>query len=123
MIKNIFIVIGIAALVWIFSLGWQIGAAELANVELQDDMKDAASQVGARIGFSSPMSDEGFRDTVIRKAQKYGIELVPDQVMVERTVSGDRTAMFLAADYRVPVHVLGFSRTLHFKPQGGEKLY
>lgn len=120
---KIVIVIGIAALVWAFGVGWRIGAAELANVELQDDMKDMASQLGARIGFSTAKSDEDFRNSVVQKAQKYGIELAADQVTVERTVSGDKTDIYLAADYRVPIHVIGFSRTLHFNPQSGERLY
>ena len=122
-IKKLAIVIGTTVLVWIFGVGWRIGAAELANVELRDDMKDMASQLGARIGFSPPMSDEDFRDAVIHKAQKYGIQLVPDQVTVERTGSGEKTAIYLAADYRAPIHVIGFSCTLHFNPQSGDKLY
>ena len=121
MFKKIAIVIGMAALVWVFSLGWQIGAAELANVELQGDLKDVASQLGAWIGFSAPMSDEGFRDTVVRKAQKDGIELSPDQVTVVRTTSGDKVSIYLAVDYRVPIHVPGFFHTLHFHDQGGRK--
>lgn len=123
MIKKFGIVLGIGVLAWIFSAGWQVGAAELANIELRDDMKDMASQLAAHIGFSPPKSDEDFRAAVVRKAQSYGIDLAPDQVIVERTVSGDITTIYLAADYRVPIHMIGFSETLHFKPQSGEKLY
>jgi len=121
--KKIAIVIGVVALVWIFSLGWQIGAAELANVELRDDLKDVASQLGAHIGFSPPMSDEGFRDTVVRKAENDGIKLSPEQVTVVRTTSGDRVAIYLSVDYRAPIHVPGFSTTLHFHDEGGQKVY
>lgn len=122
-IKKLGIIVAVGVLVWIFSAAWQVGAAELANVELRDDMRDMVSQLGARIGFSPAKSDEDFRNAVVQKAQKYGIELAPGQVTVERIVSGDKTDIYLAADYRASIHVIGFSRTLHFKPESGERLY
>jgi hypothetical protein len=122
-IKKLAIGVAIVVPVWIFSIGWQVGAAELGNIELQDDMKDMASQLGARIGFSAAKSDDDFRKAVIQKAQKYGIELEPEQVTVERTTSGDKTAIYLSADYRVHIHVVGFSHELHFQPHSDRVFY
>ena len=111
------IIAGVAILLVIWSAGWQIGKWELANVELRDDMHDMASQLGARIGFSAPLSDEEFRNEVMRKAQKYGIQLSPEQVTVVRTGEGLDTRMYLAANYSVPVQLPGFSFHLHFTPK------
>ena len=102
MIKKLAIVIGIAALAWILSVGWQVGSAELANIELRDDMKGMASQLAAHIGFSPAKSDEDFRAAVVREGQGYGIDLDPDQVTVERTVlgTGRRSIWRLTIAYR-----------------------
>jgi len=45
--------------------GWQIGASELANYELKDDLKDLASQNSACIGLAAPRSDDDRREAVI----------------------------------------------------------
>lgn len=119
--RNVKIIVGLAILILGCSAGWQIGACEVANVELRDDMKDLTSQLGARIGLTSAMSDEDFRNDVLRKAKRYDIQLTPEQVTVQRTGEGIRANMYLAADYTVPIHLPGFSFQLHFSPESGTK--
>lgn len=109
-------IIALAALV-----GWQVAACELANIELRDDMKDLASQLGGRIGFTPPSSDEDFRQAVIKHALKYGIQLAPEQVTVARTGTGVAAEIYLAADYTAAIQLPGFSFTLHFTPWAGKK--
>ena len=106
---------------WAVGVGWQITPCELANVELRDDMKDLAAQLGVRSGLTSPSSDEDFRNDVLRKARKYDIQLAPEQVTVQRTGDGIETRIYLAADYTVPIHLPGFSFELHFSPTSGNK--
>ena len=119
--KNLKIIAGTAVFLLICSVGWQIGACELANVELRDDMHDMASQLGARIGYGNALSDEDFRNEVIRKARKYDIQLAPQQVTVVRNGEGIQATMYLAADYTVPINLPGFSFQLHFTPESGIK--
>ncbi len=113
------IMLAIAVLLVIVVLGWQIGSCEVANFELQDDMKDLASQAGARIGLSHPPSDDDLRETIVRKAKERGIELKPDWVKVRRTGSGDASTVYLEADYDILVKLSGFAFALHFKPSAG----
>ncbi|GAC1438359.1 MAG: hypothetical protein NVS1B11_22680 [Terriglobales bacterium] len=94
------IILGIAIFAVIVSAGWQIGSSELANVELQDDMRDMASQVGAHFGFAPPSSDEELVRKVIRKAQEHDIELTPEQVTVNRTGTNEYTTLYLALTTR-----------------------
>jgi hypothetical protein len=115
--------IGIAILVVTLIVGWQIGSRELANMELQDDMQDLASQAGARVGFVEPRSDEDLRRAVMRKAKEHDIELDPEQVRVQRTGSADTSTVFLAADYTAQVKLPGGSFTLHFTPSTGKKMF
>ncbi len=40
--RNVKIVLGLAVLVLVVTLGWQVGKCEVANIELQDDRRDMA---------------------------------------------------------------------------------
>lgn len=93
----------------------------MANILLEDDMRDMVSQVGTRTGFSAPGSEEELRSSVIRKAQSHGIALEPGEVTVERTGSGDTSTLYLAADYDATIEFPGFSFALHFNPSAGGK--
>jgi hypothetical protein len=96
--------------------GWQIASCEIANLELQTDMRDIAAQVASRIGLEAPNSDEELRNAVIHKAEEHDIELEPAQVTVQRTGSGKTLAIYLAADYKALVNLLLYSFNVHFTP-------
>ena len=119
---NRFKVLSVLAIVALAAIvGWQVAACELANIELRDDMKDLASQLGGRIGFTPPSSDEDFRQAVIAHALKYGIELTPQQVTVVRSGTGVAADIYLAADYTAAIHLPGLNFALHFTPSAGRK--
>ena len=115
------IVLGIAIAVLVMMTGWQIASWELANVLLQEEIRDMASQAGAKVGVVVPSTDEDLSRAVIRKAKEHGIELEPAQVTVRRMGSGETTTLYLAADYTVPVILAIFSFRLHFTPSSGKK--
>jgi hypothetical protein len=117
------VILGLAALVFVAIAGWQIGACEVANIRLRDDMQDMATQSGVRIGLTNAKSDDDFRNAVLGKARQYDIELAPEQVTVQRTGSSVTGTISIGADYTVPVHLPGFSFTLHFTPASGVKSY
>jgi hypothetical protein len=119
--RNLKITSAIATLLLIGSAAWQVGACEVANAELRDDLKDLTSQLGARIGLTNGKSDEDLRNDVISKALKYDIQLNPEQITVERRGEGIYATMYLAADYSVPIGLPGFSFQLHFKPESGPR--
>jgi|SRR5450631_471206 len=115
--RNLKIILGIAVLILALRMGWQIGSAEVANMNFQEDLRDMGSQAGAHFGVVVPPgSDEDAARTVIRKAQEHGIELEPAQVTVRRMNSGERSTLYLAADYTVQINLVLFSFNLHFVP-------
>jgi len=120
--RKLAIILALGAIAWAIAAGYQIGARELANVELQDDMQDLASQTGTRIGLSALKNDDELRSAVVLKARRYDIELEPSQVTVEHMGSGYTSTVHLAAGYSAPVTVPGLSFTLHFKPATDKKL-
>jgi hypothetical protein len=121
--RTIKIILGMAVLAFVSIAGWQIGSAEVANIRLRDDMQDMATQSGVRIGLTNAKSDDDFRNAVLSKARQYDIELAWDKVTVQRTGSDVTGTISLGADYTVPIHLPGFSFTLHFTPESGVRSY
>jgi hypothetical protein len=110
------LILGLAILCLTAIAGWQIASCELANIELQSDMRDIAAQVGSRIGLEALNSDEDLRNAVIRKAKEHDIQLEPAQVTVQRTGGDKSLAISLAADYKARVNLFLYSFSLHFTP-------
>ena len=115
------IILGCALFALLASTGWQIGACELANYELQDELKDLASLNSARIGLAAPSSDDDLREAVIGKARAHDIALEPDQVNVERSGTAEASVVYLAVHYKARVVLPGYSLTLYFAPTSRSK--
>lgn len=78
LMRRIKIVVVTAVLALAAVAGWRVGSCELANFQLQEDLHDMAAEAGARYGYTVARSDDDFRQSVIRKAKEYGIELKPN---------------------------------------------
>lgn len=108
------IIFGLIVFALIASTAWQIAACEFANFELKDDLKDLSTMNAAKIGLEGPGSDEELRQTVIRRAAEHDIQLVPDQIFVQRIGATENPKLFLVAKYRSRVALPGISLILHF---------
>jgi hypothetical protein len=106
----------------VVATGWQVVANEIASAELQDDMKDMSSELGARIGLIQPKTDDEVRDAVIGKALKYDIKLTRRQVKVGHVGAGTMRTLYLQADYSLPVVLPGYEYDMHFTPATDKKL-
>jgi len=114
--RNAAVILGLAALLLAAFAAWQITACYVANSELQSDMKDLAVQNSARIGLAPISTEEELRNALLDRAKEHGIQLAPEQVTVQRTITSKVLAISLAADYEVRVNLLGLSFTIHFNP-------
>jgi hypothetical protein len=114
------LILGLVVLTLAGVAGWRVASCELANLELGEDLRDLAAQVGSRIGLTPASSDEDFRSAVIRKAEEHEIRLEPEQVTVQRTGTAEAPLIYLAADYRVRVKLLRFEFTFHFTPSSAK---
>jgi hypothetical protein len=115
-VRRIAIVLVIAVLVVATSLGWQVGAAEVANLSFQEDIRDLAAQAGAHIGYLAPKSDDDLTATIIQRAQKHDIALAPSQIVIERIDPGPNSTLYITAHYVVTVRLGTLSFKLHFAP-------
>ena len=114
------LILGLVILALAGAAAWQLASCEIANLELQGDMRDIAAQVASRIGLEAPNSDEELRNAVIHKAAEHGVELESAQVTVQHTGSGKTLAIYLAADYKVSVNLLLYSFTVRFTPSSAK---
>lgn len=114
--KQVKVIFGLAVFVLAASAAWQVAAWEIANTNLQDDLRDMGMQAGTHIGVVAPIPDEEMTRAIIRKAKEHGVELSPAQITVRRVGSGQTTTFYIAADYTVPVNLVLFSFRLHFTP-------
>jgi hypothetical protein len=114
--KKITLVIGVAVLALAVNVGWQIASCQLADRQLEEDLRDLASRNAEHIGLSAPTTDDDLRNSVVRAAKELDIVLDPNQVAVRHTLEGESSAVHLAVDYTARVHLLGLSLPFHFTP-------
>ncbi|MGB7282728.1 MAG: hypothetical protein WBE13_10735 [Candidatus Acidiferrum sp.] len=107
-------ILGLAILTWVGIGCWQFASWEISNLELREDLRDIASQLGPRVGFDPLSSDGDIRKAVIRKAAYYDIELKPEEVTVKHSADNKISDVYVAVDYKTAVKLPGFSFHLHF---------
>jgi len=95
----------------------QIVPPELSNYSFQDDLRNIALSIGA----NPHTTDQVLIEEVMRKAGEHQIPLAPEQVTIQRIGSVGAPAVYVAADYTVPVTLPGYQFTLHFNPSSGNK--
>jgi hypothetical protein len=121
------VVLGVALLLTAGWVGIQLVSCEIANQQLQEDMRDITAQIGSMIGLDAPATEDQLRDAVLAKAWSHNIPLRSEQVIVEITVEherhGDRRIISVGADYTVPVKVPGYVHTLHFTPSSQKHFF
>jgi len=108
---------GVLAIILIVYAGFQIIPPEMNNYSFEDDLKNIAMMAGANLH----QSDSDTLDAVLKKAREHDIQLTPEQVTVQRMNAAGGVAVYVAADYNVPVNLPGYSFTLHFTPSSGNK--
>ncbi|HVN18349.1 MAG TPA: hypothetical protein VMU05_06235 [Dongiaceae bacterium] len=109
--------VGIVAIIGVFYCGFQIIPPELTNYSFQDDLRNIAMVSGA----NPHQTDQEITDAIVKKAQEHQITLTPEQITVQRIGTPGAPAVYVAADYSVPVTLPGYSFTLHFTPSSGNR--
>ena len=87
-----------------------------SNYEFEDFIKNEALQstYGSR-------SENDIRDSVIKHARDYDIELTAAQVKVTRSGINGVGSLSIEADYSIPVSLPGYTTTLEFHPSTKNK--
>jgi hypothetical protein len=108
---------GFLAIIGVIYACFQIIPPELTNYSFQDDLHNIAM-----VGGANPHeTDQELIDSIVRKAHEHQITLTPEQVTVQRIGTPGAPAVYVAADYSVPVSLPGYSFTIHFTPSSGNR--
>jgi hypothetical protein len=110
-------IVGFLAIIGCVYAGFQIIPPEMSNYSFSDDLRNIAMMGGA----NPHQTDQEVVDAVIKKAREHDITLAPEQVTVQRIGTPGAPAVYVSADYSVPVSLPGYSFTLHFTPSSGNK--
>jgi len=109
--------VGFLAIIGVIYVCLQVIPPELTNYSFQDDLRDIAM-----VGGANPHeTDQELLTSVLKKASDHQITLAPEQVTIQRIGTPGMPAVYVAADYSVPVSLPGYSFSLHFTPNSGNR--
>jgi hypothetical protein len=109
--------VGFLAIIAVVYCLFQVIPPELTNYSFQDDLRNIAM-----VGGANPhQTDQEIIDSIVKKAQEHQITLVPEQITIQRIGTPGAPAVYVAADYSVPVTLPGYAFTLHFTPSSGNR--
>jgi hypothetical protein len=107
------LVAAILAVVAVF----QVAPPIMANFSFQDDLRQVAMMAGA----NPTRTDDEVRNDVLRRAREHDLPVNEKQVTVQRILTPGLMAVYVAADYTVPINLPGYSFEMHFNPDSGNK--
>jgi len=102
---------GLGIFVAMILVGLKVIPPCFANYEFEDTLKSDAVQA-----TYSTRSEDDIRQTVIKHARDFDINLTPQQVHVSRTGGYGTGTLNIEAEYSVLIELPGYSTTLNFHP-------
>ncbi len=109
--------VGFAAVIFVVIAVFLVLPPVMANFRFQDDLRQVAMMAGA----NPQKTDDDVRNDVLRKAKEHDLPISDKQVTVQRILTPGLMAVYVAADYTVPVNLPGYSFELHFNPSSENK--
>ena len=109
-------ILGVLAMVAVAIVCMKLIPPYFSNYEFEDFIKNEALQ-----STYSSRSENDIRDSVIKHARDYDIQLTTAQVKVTRSGSNGTGSLSIEADYSIPVSLPGYTTTLEFHPSTKNK--
>lgn len=110
------LILGVGLIAAVVLVGVKVIPPFFSNYEFEDSIKNEALQ-----STYSTRSEDDIRESVIKHARDYDIELTPKQVHVTRVGGYGNGNLMIEADYSVPLELPGYSTTLNFHPSSKNK--
>ena len=108
---------GFLAIIFVVFACFEVAPPLMANFSFQDDLRNVSLMDGSNF----QKTDEDIRTDVMRKVKEHDLPISPKQVTVQRINTPGLSAVYVAADYTVPVNLPGYSFDMHFTPSSGNK--
>jgi hypothetical protein len=109
-------IVGVLVMVAVAIVCFKLIPPYFSNYEFEDFIKNEALQstYGSR-------SESDIRDSVIKHARDYDIQLTTAQVKVTRSGTSGTGSLSIEANYSIPVSFPGYSTSLEFHPSTKNK--
>ena len=108
---------GLLVILFVVLACFEVAPPLMANYSFQDDLKNVALIDSANFA----KTDEDVRNDVMRRVKEQNLPIQPKQVSVQRINTPGMSALYIAADYTVPVSLPFYSFDMHFTPNSGNK--
>src|SRR5512136_2004518 len=109
-------IVGLLVMAAVVVLGLKVIPPYFSNYEFEDYIKNEAMQ-----STYTPRSEDDIRESVIKHAREYDIQLTSKQVHVVAGGTGGGATLTIEADYSVPLDLPGYTTTLEFHPSTKNK--
>lgn len=113
---SIKMILGVAMMVLAAILCLKLVPPYFSNYQFEDFIKNESLQ-----STYSTRSEDEIRESVIKHAREYDIQLTAKQVHVIRTGSSGTGTLTIEAEYSLPVNLPGYSTVLEFHPSSKNK--
>ena len=111
------LLIGFLAIILVVVCAFRVVPPMMANYSFADDLKN----VSLMDSQNFQKTDEDVRNDVMRKVREQNLPIEPKQVTVQRINTPGMSALYISADYSVPISLPGYSFDMHFNPDTGHK--
>ncbi len=109
-------ILGVTVMVMVAIICTKLIPPYFSNYEFEDFIKNEALQ-----STYTTRSEDDIRDSVVKHAREYDIQLTARQVRVSRSGTSGTGSLSIEAEYSVPVSLPGYSTTLEFHPSSKNK--
>ena len=108
---------GVLAILFVIYACFQIAPPMMANYSFQDDLR----QVALMDSGNFQKTEDDVRNEVLKRAKEHDLPIDARQIIVQRVNTPGMSALYVAADYTVPISLPGYSFDMHFTPNSGTK--
>ncbi len=108
---------GVLAILFVIYACFQIAPPMMANYSFQDDLR----QVALMDSGNFQKTEDDVRNDVLKRAKEHDLPIDARQIIVQRINTPGMSALYVAADYTVPISLPGYSFDMHFTPNSGTK--
>jgi hypothetical protein len=108
---------GFLAIIFVVVACFEVAPPMMANYSFTDDLRNVSLMDSGNF----QKTDEDVRNDVMKKIREQNLPIEPKQVTVQRINTPGISALYIAADYSVPINLPFYSFDMHFTPNSGNK--
>src|ERR1700684_839185 len=111
------LLIGFLAILFVVVGCFEVAPPMMANYSFEDDLRNVSLMDSGNF----QKTEDDVRNDVMRKVKDQNLPIESKQLTVQRINTPGMSALYIAADYTVPINLPFYSFDMHFTPNSGNK--